>query len=177
MKTGPDGIAVMHEFEGCRLKAYPDPGTGGAPWTIGWGDTGPDVVPGLVITQQEADERFARRLVLEFEPLVERAVKVPLTQRQFDAMVSIVYNTGPGVATKPGRPGRDGIVTLATGQPSTLLRRLNQGEYASAADQFLSWNRSDGRVMLGLRRRRTAERALFLGATGAQAIAIGRAVK
>ena len=176
MKTSADGISVMHAFEGCRLRAYPDPATGGKPWTIGWGDTGPDVVPGLVITQQQADDRFTRRLVTEFEPIVNAAVKVPLTQRQFDALVSIVYNTGPGAADKAGRTGRDGIVTLRNGQPSTLLRLLNQGERAAAADAFLSWNRAGGAVMLGLRRRRAAERALFLGNPAAQAIVIGRAV-
>lgn len=175
MKTSADGRAVMHYFEQCRLKAYPDPGTGGVPWTIGWGDT-EGVTPNMVITQQEADERFERRLSRDFEPAIAAAVKVQLTQRQFDALVSLVYNTGPGIATRPGRPGRDGIITLANGQPSTLLRRLNQGELASAADAFLSWNRSGGRVMLGLQRRRAAERALFLGATGAQAIAVGKAV-
>ena len=176
MKTSADGIAVMHAFEGCKLRAYPDPATGGKPWTIGFGDTGPDVVPGLVITQQQADQRFSGRLETEFEPIVNAAVKVPITQRQFDALVSIVYNTGPGAADKPGRPGRDGIVTLRSGQPSTLLRMLNQGERAAAADAFLSWNRANGAVMLGLRRRRAAERALFLGKPAAEALAIGWAV-
>jgi len=176
LKTSPDGLAVMHYFESCRLKAYPDPATGGAPWTIGWGDTGPDVVRGLVITQQEADQRLTTRLTYEFEPMVRAAVTVDLNQRQFDALVSIVYNTGPGLASRPGRPGRDGVIRLASGLPSTLLRRVNAGEFQAAADAFLAWNRGNGQVMLGLRRRRAAERALFLGATGARAIEIGKAV-
>lgn len=176
MKISADGIAVMHYFEQCRLTAYPDPGVGWARPTIGRGDAGPDIKRGMVVTQQWADERFACRLATEFEPIIAQAVKVPLAQREFDAMVSIVYNTGPGLASKLGQPGRDGVITLANGQPSTLLRMLNQGERRAAADAFLSWNRSGGAVMLGLRRRRAAERALFLGSTGTQAIAIGKAV-
>ncbi|MCZ2498127.1 glycoside hydrolase family protein [Xylophilus sp. Kf1] len=173
MKTSADGIAVMHYFEQCRLTAYPDPAIGWARPTIGWGDAGPDITRGMVVTQQWADERFARRLATEFEPIVTRAVKVPLARREFDALVCIVYNVGPGAATRPGRPGRDGIITLANGQPSTLLRMVNQGERAAAAEAFLSWNRAAGAVMLGLRRRRAAERALFLGSSGAGAIAAG----
>ncbi|MCZ2496450.1 glycoside hydrolase family protein [Xylophilus sp. Kf1] len=166
----------MHYFEQCRLEAYPDPAVGWARPTIGWGDAGPDIRRGMVVTQQWADDRFARRLATEFEPTINAAVKVVLTQRQFDAIVSLVYNVGPGAATKPGRPGRDGIVILANGQPSTLLRMLNQGERAAAADAFLSWNRANGAVLLGLRRRRAAERALFLGKAGTDAIQIGKSV-
>lgn len=176
MKTSADGIAVMHYFEQCRLTAYPDPGVGWARPTIGWGDAGPDIKRGMVVTQQWADERFVHRLATEFEPAIARAVKVPLAQCEFDALVSIVYNTGPGLASKPGQPGRDGVITLANGQPSTLLRMLNQGERRAAADAFLSWNRSGGAVMLGLRRRRAAERALFLGKSAEDAIRTGKAI-
>jgi len=167
MKTSTNGVQVMHYFEQCRLKAYPDPATGGAPWTIGWGDTGPDVVPGLTITQDEADARFARRLVREFEPGVMSLVKVPLTQGQFDALVCFAYNVGLD----------DDTDTLAEGLgDSTLLRKVNAGDFAGAADQFQFWNKAAGKVMLGLRRRRAAEKALFEGMSGAQAIAIGAAV-
>ena len=186
MMLGPDGLAVLQYFEQCHLKAYPDPasplaralaahkpaaGLSGAPWTIGWGNTGPDVVPGTVWTQAEADSRLAMRLAREFEPIARLAIRVTPTQRQFDAFVSILYNTGPG------GNGRDGVVRLASGKPSTLLRLFNEGNFEGAAEQFLSWNRAGGQILLGLRRRREAERALFLGATGAQAIAIGAAIK
>lgn len=168
MKTGPNGIAVMHYFEQCRLTAYPDPATGGAPWTIGWGDTGPDVIPGLTITQEEADARFERRLAREFEPGVLRMVRVPLQQCQFDALVCFAYNVGLD----------DDLDTKAEGLgDSTLLRMVNAGDFQDASDQFLVWNRAAGKVMLGLRRRRAAEQALFDGHTGAEAIAIGAAVK
>ena len=160
MKTGADGLAVLHYFEKCRLNAYPDPGTGGDPWTIGWGDTGPDVVCGLCIDQTEADARLERRLATEFEPAVNAAVKVGLSSRQFDALVCLTYNIG--VHAFPS---------------STLLWRLNLGQYTGAAAQFEVWNRSGGIVMLGLRRRRAAEAAMFGGAGARQAIAIGAAVK
>ena len=82
MQIGSKGESLIKSFEGCEKKrpdgkfdAYPDPGTGGDPWTIGWGDTGPDVVPGLVITQAEADRRFADRLAREFEPGVLALLK------------------------------------------------------------------------------------------------------
>lgn len=160
MKTSADGIAVMHAFEGCKLAAYPDPATGGKPWTVGWGDTGPDVVRGLVITQQQADERFAARLAREFEPGVLAALKRTPTQNQFDAMVSLAYNIGL-------KPFAD----------STLVRRFNAGEVAGAADAFLSWTLAGGKPMLGLKRRRTAERALFQGRRFTEAIDLGRAVR
>jgi lysozyme len=187
---GPDGREICHYFEQCKLRAYPDPGSplfkalkgagidpyslatvpqayahlSGKPWTIGWGDTGPDVVPGLLIDQQEADRRFDSRMANEFEEYVRRYVTVPLTQKQLDAMASIFYNVGPGGSN------RDGIARLASGSPSTLLRKLNAGDYEGAAAQFPSWNKSGGAVMKGLQRRREAERLVFLGQDAGRAI-------
>ena len=86
MKTSDQGIAVLHHYESCKLKAYPDPATGGLPWTIGWGHTGPEVKPGLVWTQEQADAAFAERLAKEFEPGVSDMVHTA-SQNQFDAMV------------------------------------------------------------------------------------------
>lgn len=159
MKTSTCGVQVMHYFEQCRLKAYPDPATGGDPWTVGYGDTGPDVKPGLIITQDEADARFARRLVREFEPGVAAALTRMPSQGQFDGMVCLAYNIG-----------------VTNFKNSTLVRKFNAGDDEGAADQFLVWNKAAGKVMLGLRRRRAAERALFQGLNGDQAIAIGAAV-
>jgi lysozyme len=171
LHLGPDGTEICHHYEQLRLEAYPDPGSprakamragrppaeyrklSGAPWTIGWGDTGPDVVEGLVITKEEADQRFARRMALEFEPAVHKAVKVPLNQRQFDAAVSIFYNAG--------------VDALTT---STLVRLLNLGDFAGAAAQFPRWNKSGGEVLKGLQRRREAERLVFLGMVARTAI-------
>lgn len=171
LHLGPDGTEICHHYEQLRLQAYPDPGSprakairagrppaecqklSGAPWTIGWGDTGPDVVEGLVITEQQANERFARRMALEFEPAVRKAVKVPLNQRQFDAVASIFYNGG--------------VTALGA---STLVRLLNMGDFAGAAGQFPRWNQSGGVVMKGLQRRREAERLVFLGMEARTAI-------
>lgn len=159
MKTGKRGIALMHSFEDCRLRAYPDPKTGGKPYSIGWGNTqyadGRPVGPNDVISQARADEEFAFDLIT-FEMMIDQAVKVPLTQNQFDALVSIVYNVGPGNKAKSG------ILRLKSGQPSTLLRLLNAGDYKGAADQFDVWISKGSAVEKGLRRRRAAEKALFL---------------
>jgi lysozyme len=154
MKLSPRGRALMQAYESCKLTAYPDPLTGGEPFTIGWGSTGPDICKGLVWTQKQCDDRFAQKNA-EFEGYVNRAVIVPLTQGQFDAMVSIVSNVGPG------GPKRDGIIQLKNGMPSTLLRRLNSLDYAGAAAQFLVWVSPGSNVEAGLRRRRIAEVALF----------------
>lgn len=138
-------VSAIKEHEGLRLKAYLD---SVGVWTIGYGDTGPDVVKGLAITKGQAEERLRRRLV-EFEGYINRLVKVSLTQNQFDALVSLVYNIGP--------------TNFAS---STLLRKLNAGDYVGASDQFLVWNkgRVDGKlvVIAGLTNRRKAERQLFV---------------
>ncbi|MGN6023362.1 lysozyme [Alcaligenes faecalis] len=153
----PDGLAILQYFESCRLEAYWD--ADGKVWTIGWGDTGPDVVEGLRITQAEADERLQRRLAREFVPGVLKALTRPVNQAQLDAMVDLAYNIG-----------------VSAFQGSTLVRLFNAGDQAGAAEQFPRWNKSGGKVLLGLRRRRAADRARFLGASGAAATKIGAAI-
>lgn len=148
MQTSDKGIALIKQFEGCRLIAYPDPGTGGAPWTIGYGWTQPvdgkPVRPGMTIDQATAD-RLLKTGLVSYENDVSRLVKVKLSQDQFDALVSFTYNLGSR--------------SLST---STLLSKLNAGDYAGAADEFPRWNKAGGKVLNGLTRRREAERALFL---------------
>lgn len=154
--TSPHGICVVHYFETCKLKAYPDPGSkSGEPWTIGWGHTGPEVKPGLVWTQQQADSEFVNDL-RRFERDVLSLVKVPLTQGQFDALVLFAYNVGSNSL-----------------EDSTLLCMLNAGDYDGAALQFRRWNKNDGKVMRGLTRRRAAEECLFRGMGGAASIQNG----
>lgn len=143
MKISDAGLALIKEFERLRLKAYPDPATGGDPWTIGVGHTGPDVYPGLVIDEAQADE-LLRQDIEKFERCVGIAVN-DLTQQQFDACVALAFNIGCGAFAQ-----------------STLARKLAEGDTSGAADQFLRWNRANGKVMAGLTRRRQAERALFL---------------
>lgn len=144
MTLGKKGEALMHFFEGCRLEAYPDPASGGDPWTIGWGDTGPDVVPGLKITQEEADARFRRR-VEEFAKVVRECTAGSSTnQNQFDAFVSFTYNCGP-----------------VNFSGSTMLKKHKAGDFIGAAAEFDKWVRAAGKVMPGLVKRRAAERALY----------------
>src|SRR5690554_4403486 len=145
-RTSPTGEALLHHFEGFRSEAYLDPVN---IWTIGYGNTryedGTPVRKGDHVTRERGAELF-RNILRGFERAVLDAVKVPLTQGQFDALVSLAYNIGSGAF-----------------RSSTLLRVLNAGDYEGAADQFLRWNRGGGRVLPGLTRRREAERKLFRG--------------
>lgn len=148
MQTSPNGIVLIKKFEGCRLTAYPDPGTGSAPWTIGYGWTHPvdgkPVRPGMTIDQATAD-RLLKTGLVSYENDVLKLVRVKLTQGQFDALVSFAYNVGSR--------------SLST---STLLQKLNAGDIKGASDEFLRWNKSGGKVMPGLTNRRKAERDVFL---------------
>ncbi|EMR8086351.1 lysozyme [Citrobacter freundii] len=148
MITSEKGIRLIKQFEGCRLTAYPDPGTGGDPWTIGYGWTHPvdgkPVKRGMTIDQQTAD-RLLKTGLVGYENDVLKVVRVKLTQGQFDALVSFAYNVGSRA--------------LST---STLLKKLNAGDIKGAADEFLRWNKSGGKVMPGLTNRRKAEREVFL---------------
>ncbi len=181
MKTSPNGVALLHSFESCEADAYPDPNSmlgaacaknklpmrdyhkvrnwqdlHGGPWTIGWGHTGPEVHQGLVWTRHMSDTTFLKDLAVR-EKIVDDNVKVALTQSQFDAMVSIIYNVGAGGRTKSG------IIKLKDGAPSTLLRKLNAGDYSGAAAQFLVWISKGTTSEKGLTIRRAAEKALFEG--------------
>ncbi|HIC8722412.1 TPA: lysozyme [Enterobacter ludwigii] len=145
MQTSEKGIALIKQFEGCKLTAYQD---SVGVWTIGYGWTQPvdgkPIRAGMTIKQETA-ERLLKTGLVSYESEVSRLVKVGLTQGQFDALVSFTYNLGAR--------------SLST---STLLRKLNAGDYAGAADEFLRWNKAGGKVLNGLTRRREAERALFL---------------
>lgn len=146
MKTSQAGIDLIHSFEQLRLKAYPDPGSkDGRPYTVGWGSTGADIGPGTVWTKEKADQRFASDLS-KSEQAVSLLVKVPLTQYQFDALVSFTYNLGIGSL-----------------KSSTLLKMLNEGYYSNAGLQLLRWTKNDGVDMAGLVRRRKAELKMFKG--------------
>jgi lysozyme len=142
MNTSQQGLDLIKECEGCVLTAYPDPGTGGEPWTIGVGHTG-GVHPGMTITQEEADE-LLREDLKTAERAVEALVKVPLSTSQNDALVSFTFNLGAG--------------NLGA---STLLKKLNAYDYRGAAAEFDKWTRAGSRVLPGLVTRRAKERALF----------------
>lgn len=147
---GPLGVALIKQFEGCArrradglIEAYPDPGTGGAPWTIGWGATGPGIAPGTVWTQAQCDARLDADLTRYAADVAAELGGVSTSQAQFDALVSFHYNTG------------------AIGR-ATLTRKHKAGDFAGAAAEFARWNRAAGRVLAGLTRRRAAEAALYL---------------
>lgn len=147
MKTSEWGIDLIKQHEGLRLNAYPDPAHGWKVATIGYGHTSaagpPKVEQGMKITEVGAVE-ILRQDLAKFEKYVTDAVKVPLTQAQFDALVSFTFNLGPGNL-----------------RSSTLLKKLNAGDRAGAADEFLKWTKAGGKTLPGLVKRREAERALL----------------
>lgn len=145
MKTSQTGLKLIQSFESCRLHSYKD--VGGI-WTIGWGHVGPEVVEGLRWTQDQADEA-QRADLAHAEMAVTCQIVVPLTQNQFDALVSFTFNVGAGNL-----------------YDSTLKKRLNAGDYRHAATWFLPWCKVHGKEVEGLMHRRQIEMALFLKPDG-----------
>ena len=143
--TSDAGLALIKVSEGLESEAYPDPGNRvtGEPWTIGYGHTR-GVRRGDTCTEEQAME-WLREDLQTAEGVVRHLVGVPLSQGQFDALASFVFNVGPS----------------AFGN-STLLRFLNAGDALGAAEQFKRWNRGADGVLPGLVIRRAAERDLFL---------------
>lgn len=140
MNISDAGIELIKKFEGCRLTAYLD---SVGILTIGYGHTGSLVVKGLVISQAEADE-LLRTDVQIAERCIDAAVTVPLTQAEFDALCSFVFNLGCGAF-----------------KGSTLLKKLNASDYDGAGEEFKRWDKAGGEVLAGLTRRRFAEAELF----------------
>ena len=139
MRIAKAGLDMIKHFEGLELEAYKCPA---GVWTIGYGHI-KGVQEGDVITEQQADDMLVEELK-EYENYINTYVKCPLSQNQFDALVSWVYNLGP-----------------ANLQASTLLKVLNKGDYAGVPAQIKRWNKAGGRVLEGLTRRRQAEADLF----------------
>lgn len=139
MRTSERGIELIKKHEGLRLNAYLCPA---GVWTIGYGTTS-GVEKGDKITKEQAESLLRNDLEV-FENAVTMAVRVPITQNQFDALVSFAYNVGTGAL-----------------RSSTLMRMLNAGDYAGAAAQFKRWNKADGKELPGLTKRRADEAILF----------------
>jgi lysozyme len=139
MRYSSDGMHLTEGFEGCRYEAYRD--VVGV-LTIGYGHT-LGVYEGQVITQDQA-EAFLREDIQRSEDDINRLVKVPLTQGQFDALVDFDFNLGGDALTN-----------------STLLRKLNKGDFEGAAKEFERWDMAGGKHLAGLFRRRKAEEDLF----------------
>lgn len=149
MKVSEKGLELIKAHEGLRLTAYPDPATGGEPFTIGYGCTSAagvcDVHKGMTITKEQAEEMLLKAIV-HYEDVVRLHVTVPLTQEQFDACVSLCWNIGP-----------------ANFKHSSVVRLLNERRYKEAADAFLMWDKAAHHVLPGLHHRRVAERNRFMG--------------
>ena len=140
MSYSDAGLAKTKEFEGLRLTAYQD--IGGV-WTIGYGHTG-KVTRGMTITEEEATE-LLRKDVQWAVDCVNRVTKdLLLNQNQFDALVDFTFNVGCGAFGK-----------------STLVKKLNEGDFPGAAEQFTRWTKVQGREVAGLLRRRKADQELF----------------
>ena len=138
------GVSLIKEFETLQLKAYPDPATGGDPWTIGWGHTG-DVRPGSTITQHQAEAVLDVDLD-KFERGVEGLLAgASVSDNAFSALVSFAFNLG-----------------LANLKSSTLMKKVRAGDMGAAANEFSKWVYAAGKKMRGLERRRKAEAALFI---------------
>ena len=142
MKISHEGLALIKHFESLRLQAYVCPA---GKWTIGFGSTGPHVKPGLVITEDDANNLLTADLV-RFERAVDELVLVPLDQNEADSLISFSYNVGLGAF-----------------KGSTLLRRINAANKTSAIKEFSRWTRGGGNVLPGLVSRRAAEAAMFAG--------------
>jgi lysozyme len=149
LKLSPAGANLIKHFEGClekkgqHIHAYKCPA---GVWTIGWGTTqenGHKINATTRWTMEECDEAFLADMET-FEMAVRRLVKVPLEAYQFDALVSFTYNCGEGNLQK-----------------STLLKKVNKGDFEGAALEFHKWNKGGGKVLAGLTRRRASEALLF----------------
>jgi lysozyme len=145
MKISENGINLIKKFESLRLHAYLDLGDSGIA-TIGYGTTfidGRPVVMGMVITELQANE-YLMKDILKFENSVNKLISVEISQKMFDALVSFVYNVGTSNFEK-----------------STLLKCINKGQFDLASAEFEKWNKSQGKILKGLIRRRTEEAKLF----------------
>jgi lysozyme len=145
MRINDQGVNILHHFEGCKLQAYKCPA---GVWTIGWGNTfyenGEKVKEGDTITQQRADELFLA-ILNDFGFKVRAALKQPVGENRFNALLSFAYNVGIGNLKR-----------------STLLKKVNINPTdETIRDEFMRWNRAGGKVLNGLTRRRKAEADLY----------------
>jgi lysozyme len=143
LNISENGIALIKESESCRLDSFQD---SVGVWTIGFGHTGPEVKEGLHITQDAAEALLLSDLET-VEKCIANSVSVNLTQGQYDALCSFVFNLGCSALRN-----------------STLLRLLNAGDDVGASEQFKRWDHAGGKVLAGLTKRREAEAEMFMNA-------------
>jgi len=144
--------ALVKPFEGyakrlsngsCR--AYPDPATHGAPWTIGWGCTGADITSNTVWSKDKAQEELDKHLLyFTFKAIRMSPSLITSGDRRLAAIISFTYNCG-----------------LGNYRISTLKKRVDAQDWDGACEEIVKWNKASGRVLAGLTRRRLAESALL----------------
>ena len=146
MKISSRGLELIKDFEGFSSTSYLD--VVNIP-TIGWGNTfyedGRKVKLGDQISKTDALKLLEVIANRDFADKIFPSIKVKVSQSQFDAMVSLAYNIGTGAFLK-----------------STLLKKVNAGDFAGAGEEFLRWNKAGGKEVLGLTKRREREKQLFL---------------
>ena len=146
MKISPRGLELIKDFEGFSSSSYLCPAK--IP-TIGYGNTfyedGTKVKLGDQISKTDALKLLEVVVNRDFADKIFPSIKVKVTQSQFDAMISLAYNIGTGAFLK-----------------STLLKKVNAGDFAGAGEEFLRWNKAGGKEVLGLTKRREREKQLFL---------------
>lgn len=138
-------LYAYDDFDTKRVKTFIQPGMKvSGTLTIGYGHTGPDVKPGMKITEEQAEQLLEKDLA-PAEQAVSSLVRVDLNDNQFAALVSFAFNVG-----------------ISAFKGSTLLKKLNKGDYGSVPSELAKWNKSKGKVMDGLKNRRAAEAGLFV---------------
>lgn len=153
MKISQKGLDLIKKFEGFKSKPYLC--SAGVP-TIGYGSTfyedGKKVtLKDLPITESRAEALLRFTIEKTFEPIIKKYIKVSLTQGQFDALVSFVYNIGAG-----------GLWSASKNAPTTICKLINASQFDEAAEQFPRWNKASGKELTGLTNRRNEEKGLFL---------------
>ncbi|WP_336288144.1 MULTISPECIES: lysozyme [unclassified Bartonella] len=143
-KISKEGLALIKQWEGLRLQAYQD---AVGVWTIGYGHTAQVgklfVQKGMQITESQAESLLQKDLA-QFEQTVEQMVEQPLTDEQFAALVSFCYNVGTEAFCN-----------------STLLKKLNEGNYEAVPTELQKWTKAGGKRLQGLVHRRAAEAGLW----------------
>ncbi len=142
------GEGLARKIGNNQVQAYPDPATGAAPWTIGYGTTrinGKAVEPGQVITIAQAEQIFLEQIKKDYLPAVTSSIRGIVTQSMIDACVSLAYNIGTGGFRK-----------------SSICSNINRGDYQAAANAFLLYNKAAGKELPGLTRRIREESERFL---------------
>lgn len=138
-----EGYAKRLSDGGCR--AYPDPATHGAPWTIGWGCTGADITPDTVWSQDKAQEELEKHLLYFTSKAIRMSPSLITSgDRRLAAIISFNYNCG-----------------LGNYRISTLKKRVDAQDWDGACEEIVKWNKASGRILYGLTRRRLAESALL----------------